>query len=57
MNSDYAHLAALIKGNFIPVVLVITSSEAEDLFQKNALSLVQLFSKFCFSFISQTVKD
>jgi len=56
MNSDYAHLAALIKGNFIPVVLVIASSEAEDLCKKNALSLVQLFSKFCFSFISQTVK-
>jgi hypothetical protein len=46
---DYTAIARLIKSNFVPVILVICSTDAEEICQKNKQSVVQLLSKYSFS--------
>ncbi|PRP88533.1 hypothetical protein PROFUN_02944 [Planoprotostelium fungivorum] len=56
MNLDLNGLSHLVKSNFIPVVLVIYDPSAETICQKNNLNLVQLLSKFSFSFLNEQTK-
>jgi len=53
---DVNGLSHLVKSNFIPVVLVIYDEKAESICQKNSLNIVQLLSRFSFSFLNEQIK-
>eukprot|EP01117_Protostelium_nocturnum_P005453 TRINITY_DN1976_c0_g1_i3.p1 TRINITY_DN1976_c0_g1~~TRINITY_DN1976_c0_g1_i3.p1 ORF type:complete len:1121 (-),score=430.32 TRINITY_DN1976_c0_g1_i3:762-4124(-) len=56
MDLDANGLSHLVKSNFIPVVLVLFSPEVEKICEKNSINIVQLLSKFSFSFLNEQTK-
>ena len=56
MNADYGYLVNLIKSNFIPVVLVVCTPEAEAICKKNNQTIIQLLWTYCFNFTTEQVR-